>query len=220
MMPVWDEDGVKAVVVGAGGAGREIAAWYRASSPHSTLVGFLDADASIHGTVRAGLPVLGSLNWLDKNAVDRVVIGVGTPVTRRAVALQLSKIGIVPHAVIHPLAHVGERVQVGAGTVIAPGAILTVDIRVGFAVYVNFGAVVGHDAVIGDFCVIAPNAAIAGHVTLEPGVDFGIGASSLQSVIVGEGATVGAGACVTSDVPPRTVAVGVPARPIRQHDGW
>jgi hypothetical protein len=45
---------------------------------------------------------------------------------------------------------------------------------------------------------------------------IGHGAIIMPNVTVGNGAVVGAGAVVTKDVPPYTVAVGVPARVIRR----
>lgn len=44
----------------------------------------------------------------------------------------------------------------------------------------------------------------------------GGGAILLPGVEIGEEAFVGAGAVVLEDVPPRTVAVGNPARPLRE----
>lgn len=48
---------------------------------------------------------------------------------------------------------------------------------------------------------------------------IGAGAAILPGVTVGENAVVGAGSIVTKDVPANTVAVGNPARVIRQLDG-
>jgi acetyltransferase-like isoleucine patch superfamily enzyme len=53
-------------------------------------------------------------------------------------------------------------------------------------------------------------------VVLKRGCYLGAGAIVLPGVTVGEGAVVAAGAVVTRDVPPRTVAAGVPARVIRE----
>jgi phosphonate metabolism protein (transferase hexapeptide repeat family) len=53
-------------------------------------------------------------------------------------------------------------------------------------------------------------------VTLGHDVWLGHGVVVLPGVSVGTGAVIGAGAVVTRDVPPYTVAVGVPARPLRE----
>jgi acetyltransferase-like isoleucine patch superfamily enzyme len=55
-------------------------------------------------------------------------------------------------------------------------------------------------------------------IVIEDDVWIGAGSIILPGVTVGEGAVVGAGAVVTKDVPPYTVAVGVPARPIKHID--
>lgn len=47
---------------------------------------------------------------------------------------------------------------------------------------------------------------------IRRGASIGSGAVVLCGVTIGEHATVGAGAVVTSDVPPHTVVAGVPAR--------
>lgn len=52
-------------------------------------------------------------------------------------------------------------------------------------------------------------------ITIEDDAWLGAGAVVLPGVTVGRGAVVGAGAVVVEDVPPHTVAAGVPARVIR-----
>ena len=47
---------------------------------------------------------------------------------------------------------------------------------------------------------------------------IGSGAIIMCGVTIGEEATIGAGAVVTSDVDPRTVVVGVPTRVLRNHN--
>jgi maltose O-acetyltransferase len=52
-------------------------------------------------------------------------------------------------------------------------------------------------------------------IVLEANVWLGARVIVTRGVTIGEGSVVGAGSVVTSDVPPRTVVAGVPARVIR-----
>lgn len=51
---------------------------------------------------------------------------------------------------------------------------------------------------------------------IENGVDIGCGACILGNVIVGRGSVIGANSVVLSDVSPYSVAVGIPARVVKQ----
>jgi len=53
-------------------------------------------------------------------------------------------------------------------------------------------------------------------VFIEDDCDLGVGAIVLPGVHIGRGAQIGAGAVVVTDVPPYSVAIGVPARVIRE----
>ena len=52
----------------------------------------------------------------------------------------------------------------------------------------------------------------AGRITLESDVWLGCGVRVLRGVRIGRGSVVGAGAVVTRDLPPYSIAVGLPAR--------
>ena len=55
-----------------------------------------------------------------------------------------------------------------------------------------------------------------GPVSIEDDCDLGVGAIVLPGVRIGRGAQIGAGAVVTEDVPPYSVAFGVPAKVTRE----
>jgi lipopolysaccharide O-acetyltransferase len=57
---------------------------------------------------------------------------------------------------------------------------------------------------------------IAEAVIISKNVWIGEGAKILKGVRIGEGAIIGAGAVVTKDIPEYSVAVGVPAKVIKQ----
>jgi acetyltransferase-like isoleucine patch superfamily enzyme len=54
-----------------------------------------------------------------------------------------------------------------------------------------------------------------GKVIIKDGAHIGIGAIIMPGVTIGEGAVIGAGSVVTKDIPPYSVAVGVPAQIIK-----
>jgi len=53
-------------------------------------------------------------------------------------------------------------------------------------------------------------------VVIADDCDLGVGAIVLPGVRIGKGAQIGAGAVVTQDIPPYSVAIGVPARVTRE----
>jgi len=57
----------------------------------------------------------------------------------------------------------------------------------------------------------------SGKVIIKDGAHIGIGAIIMPGVTIGEGAVIGAGAVVTKDIPPYTLAVGIPAKVIKKY---
>jgi acetyltransferase-like isoleucine patch superfamily enzyme len=56
-----------------------------------------------------------------------------------------------------------------------------------------------------------------GKVIINDGAHIGIGAIILPGVTIGEGAVIGAGAVVAKDVPPYSLAVGIPAKVVKSY---
>jgi acetyltransferase-like isoleucine patch superfamily enzyme len=74
-----------------------------------------------------------------------------------------------------------------------------------------------HDASDPSVPILAQSRKSAG-IDVGAGAWLGAGAKLLDGVSLGDGAVVGAGAVVRESVPPRTIAVGVPARIVGSRD--
>ena len=212
-------------VVGAGGHAREVAAYVSDMALSGTAIslrGFFDDRLApgMHGR----LSVLGPLGGIVDVQTDAEPVvyltALGDNITRRRVVERVEALSggtLAAWKLVHPRAWLGEEIEIGEGTCVAPAAVLTCHVRLGRHCIVNVKASISHDCSVGDFANINPGATICGGVTIGDGAYIGAGATIKDKVSIGAWATIGAGAVVTRDIPPNVTAVGVPARVIRHH---
>lgn len=213
------------VIYGTGGMAREvrqIATDINNVSTRYALLGFLEDDSGVIERRADNLNILGGIEWLVANPLAQVVLAIGSSHARQRLALLIQERCSNDFAtLIHPQASVGDRVQVGEGSIICQAAVLTTDIEIGKHVIVNVGATLAHDDVLEDFVTLAPGVRLAGATRIGQGCDVGIGACTIPGVSIGSWSIVGAGAVVTHSLPPNVTAVGVPAVPIKKRSqGW
>lgn len=205
---------LRVVVIGAGGHGRELADVVVACTEAGEdleLAGYVDDAEALRGRTIHGVPVLGSLGWLEANAHDLVaVLAIGIPRVRREVLARLS--GVKFATLVHPRAVTTKWVKLGEGAIVTAGVVMSNDIEIGAHTHVNRCATIGHDVRIGECVHVSPGVVVSGNVTIGDDVDVGAGAVLLPGVTVGARTIVGAGAVVTKDLPEGVTAVGVPAR--------
>lgn len=127
---------------------------------------------------------------------------------------------------------VGDRVKIRSGLHVTKPENITIGNDV--SIHVNCVLQAHAPIEIGDMTLVAANCTIvtANHDVSKTGLDafytlikapvkigrecwLGAGVLVLPGVTIGDGCVVGGGSVVTHDLPPRTICVGVPARPIR-----
>jgi UDP-perosamine 4-acetyltransferase len=119
---------------------------------------------------------------------------------------------ISPHSYVSPSATIGYGVAIMGGVVINAQSVVQ-DMCI-----INTGATVDHDCYIGYGVHIAPGSSLAGNVRVGDRAFLGIGTSAIPNSIIGEDSVIGAGGVVISNIPANVVAVGVPARIIKQKE--
>lgn len=206
-------------IVGAGGFGREVA-WLveriNRQSPVWELVGFIDDAPQKIGTKQDNYPVIGGCEYLELQSGECwLVCAVGSPEVRRAIAERLERLANVRFAtLIDPSVLMSERVQIGEGSIVCAGSILTVDIKLGRHSIINLDCTIGHDVEFGDYLTAYPSVNISGSVCGGDCVEIGTGTQIRQGMKIVSNAVLGAGAVVVSDIMAPGTYVGVPVRKV------
>jgi acetyltransferase-like isoleucine patch superfamily enzyme len=138
--------------------------------------------------------------------------------------------------ILYPDVHIGDRFVTGHDALIREGTTIGDDVLVGTqtvidgasdigsSVSLQTGVYIPRRTTVGDRVFVGPRAVLTNDPyplrrdvvlrgpILGDGVSVGANATLLPGVTVGEGSFVAAGAVVTEDVPPGTLALGAPAR--------
>ena len=209
------------LIFGAGGSARETA-WLGdcifEAGRGGPVAGFVDRDDSpLLGRELHGRPVLTLAEAVRRHPGASFVAAIGNPAVRAETAAGAEAAGFAPVTLIHPNAALSRHVRLGPGTLVCAGAVLTCDIAVGRHVHLNLGCTVSHDTEIGDFATLSAGVHVSGNVRIGAFATLGVGAVVINGVPgrplrIGDGAVIGAQACVTADVAPGDTVVGVPAR--------
>jgi len=209
-------------IVGAGGFGKEVKMLIDGINKQKSiynLIGFYD-DGLEKGTKVNGCPVLGQVCDINNYQNDlAITVAVGDPVLKLKLLNKINNPFVTYPTLIHPTVIIGEdSVSIGEGCILLPGNMLTVNINIGCYVSMHLNCTVGHDTKIDDYCSFMPGVNVSGEVVIGEGVYAGTGASIINQMKIGRWTIIGAGAVVSSSLPEKCTAVGVPARPIKFND--
>lgn len=209
----------KLAIYGAGGFGRELA-WLAQSMTNKykiiDAVCFIDDDDKICGTLLNDIEVLSLFQAKEKYPDALVVSGVGFPKIREITTKKASAVGFEFATLIHPRVEMSKWIEIGDGSVICAGNILTTNITVGNHVQINLGCTVGHDVFLDDYTTLAPGVHVSGCVHIGKRAYIGTGAvinngTKSAPLVIGDDVVIGSGACVTKSIRYGTWG-GVPAR--------
>ncbi|PSR17869.1 transferase [filamentous cyanobacterium CCP3] len=152
--------------------------------------------------------------WVEILGADNIVIGDNVRILRNS---------ILNCTFENSLLKLGNNVSLDRGVSIRLGDNCTIDI--GDDTYIGpYSCLSGPgDVKVGRDCMIASMVGIYANqhhhvgssekgITIEDKCWIGSGAKILDGVTIGYGSAIGAGAVVTKDIPPYSVAVGVPAK--------
>lgn len=108
-----------------------------------------------------------------------------------------------------------DTVNVGRGSIITSGAILTTNIRLGDFSHVNLNTTIGHDVTTRDFFTTGPGVHVSGNTTIGESVYLATGSVVRNKVSICDHVTVGMNGVVTKDITESGIYVGIPAKKMK-----
>lgn len=208
------------VIIGAGGFGREVA-WLiediNKDKAEWNIMGFVDENPKIKGNYINSYKVLGDIEWL-KRQDCYAVCAIGDPIAKKTILEKLEGSKVKYPILIHPSVIMSDNIEIGEGSIICAGNLVTVNIKIGKHVIINLDCTIGHDANIHNYCTILPSVNVSGAVNIGECVNIGTGTQIIQGINIGRNTIIGAGSVVIRDLPSNCTAVGLPASAIKYHE--
>jgi sugar O-acyltransferase (sialic acid O-acetyltransferase NeuD family) len=156
-------------------------------------------------------------NKLINNNEFRVVIANGEPFVRAKILDKLKNSNLSLDNVIHPSSVVSNTSQLCIGSIVAPLCSIQSDSIIGSNSCINTMSIVGHDVEIGENTVISSMVNLGGGCIIGESSYVGMGALIKEGIKIGANSIIGMGSVVYNDVPNGMIALGNPARVIREN---
>jgi sugar O-acyltransferase (sialic acid O-acetyltransferase NeuD family) len=205
----------------AGGFGREVMDSVRRLNRTRNLwedVCFIDDNSDV------GASTYGADVYTFDAVVDRfdrgdceIAIANGEPLFRKALYEKVIGHDMRLATVVDATAVISDTARIGRGVVVSPFTSVSSEAEVGDNVVLNARAIVGHDVTLGDHCVVSSLANIGGASTIGNNSYIGMGSQIKEGTLIGEDVIVGMGSVVYRDIPDGVIALGNPARPMKNN---
>lgn len=147
------------------------------------------------------------------------VVAIGNPYGHVRLKLHnlMKNKALTPISFADQTALICKTATYGEGLQVMPAAIIHNDVKIGCQCVINTRALVEHDCILNNGVEIGPGAVLCGRVRVGENSWIGANATIRPRVSIGENTIIGAGAVVVTDIPSNVIAVGVPARVIRNN---
>ena len=210
------------LIIGAKGFAKELLEVIYQNGNIEEVTLYDDVNDDIGDFLYGKFPILKSIeeakNYFSKKN-NEFTIGIGNPLLRFQLYNKFKDIGGKFVSTISPNADIGHFGNlINTGNNITSGVIMTNDITLGKGCLVNLNVTIGHDCLIGDFVELCPNVNVSGNCKIGDYSFIGTSATILPKVKIGKNVIIGAGALVTKDIPDNSMAIGIPAKVVKNLD--
>ncbi|MCE2708676.1 MAG: acetyltransferase [Bacteroidota bacterium] len=184
------------------------------------VYGFLEDDASLHGSEINNIPILGAtedegfLKLIGKKTEAFVAVD-DSKHRKFLVELLQETRKMQPINAIHERAYISTDAELGHGNFINAQVTVGAGAKVGSHCIFHTGAIIDHKVIVEDYVQVGAGSILNSDVVVEEGAFIGSGVTIVSGVRIGKGARVGAGSVVISSVGKNETVFGNPAGKIK-----
>ena len=206
-------------IYGSGGLSREILDMVMGSYNNTwDKIVFISDFKKKH--VISGIDVF---NWEEFTKIystndAKIVISVGEPKIRKELREIVTVGGYKLQTLIHPSSFTGTETHIGDGVVIQFGCFISCNVNVGDNALFQPHSSAGHDSIIGSDSVISSFVSISGACSIGDQVYIGMNVPVKEKINIGTESIIGMGSVVLRDIPENVIALGNPARAIKDNE--
>lgn len=151
------------------------------------------------------------------NHTLEIVIAIGEPNIRKRLRDKVYGAGYKLATLIHPSVFVTGDTVIGDGSIICCNSFISCDVIIGQNVLIQPSVNIGHDNRIGNDVVISTNVCISGGCTIDDETYVGVQVPIKENVHIGKSSIIGMGSVVIRDIPDNVIAIGNPARAMKEN---
>ena len=193
------------VIIGAGGFAKEV----KSQMNNSNIKMFVNDEYWISND--ENIFKLSDLN-IKKHMV---IVAIGNPIDRYKIIKKLPLETMFYNFIHHSTLFLSNDIEIGIGSIICAGCILTTNIKIGNHSQLNLHTTIGHDTVVGDFFTTAPGVKISGNCTIGDRVYFGTNSSVKEKIKICDDVVIGLNSGVVKNIELCGVYGGVPINKIK-----
>lgn len=168
-----------------------------------------------------GYPILGSFEDLYQSDIKgkMFLLSQGDMKIREEVTNKIKQFGGLIPTLVHPTSVISKYAKISEeGVVMGANCIVQADSVIKSNAVLRDMALVCHQTTIGNYCFVGPKALVGAHIVVENFAFIGQDALLVSGKVgtMGANSLLGAGAVLTKELPANVVAVGNPARVIKE----
>lgn len=203
-------------IFGTGGFGREALTCFvdicqSQGIDYTKMASFVIDDEYFNKSSLMGISIIKSsdINY----ETGEVFVAIGDPFVRQEIVRKQPD-NAVYAKLIHPTAIVSDWVNIGEGSIVCAGSILTTQIDIGKHAHINLNTTIGHDCSIGNFFTSSPGVNISGNCTIGSRVFIGTNTSIREKTNICDDSVIGMSSSVLKSIEQPGVYFGNPAQKI------